>query len=201
VPRYTEAELREVVAGARSLSEDLRHFGQRPAGGNHRHHRRWLETWGIPTDHFSFEWDPPPRTRMPLSEILVEGSAYHRGPYEQLVAEVAATSWSAVGRKYGVSEHAIRKWVRAYEREAGVAAEEATRGSRVESVRSVRGDQLASTSVCPRSELAAAVVRHRRSAADGLVRDQTKPMKRRTAPDAPRHTSFGHGASVGAKTA
>ena len=31
-----------------------------------------------------------------------------RPPYEQLVAEVAATSWSAVGRKYGVSDNAVR---------------------------------------------------------------------------------------------
>jgi hypothetical protein len=46
-----------------------------------------------------------------------------RPPYEQLLAAVAATGWSAVGRKYGVSDNAIRKWVRAYEREhgAGVA--------------------------------------------------------------------------------
>jgi hypothetical protein len=40
-----------------------------------------------------------------------------RPPYEQLMAEIAATSWSAVGRTYGVSDNAIRKWVRAYERE------------------------------------------------------------------------------------
>lgn len=40
-----------------------------------------------------------------------------RPPYEQLVAEVAATSWSAVGRAYGVTGNAIRKWVREYERE------------------------------------------------------------------------------------
>src|SRR4051794_6539810 len=40
-----------------------------------------------------------------------------RPPYEQLVAEVEETSWSAVGRKYGVSDNAVRKWVRAYERE------------------------------------------------------------------------------------
>jgi hypothetical protein len=40
-----------------------------------------------------------------------------RPPYEELVAEVAATSWRAVGRKYGVSDIAIRKWVRDYERE------------------------------------------------------------------------------------
>jgi hypothetical protein len=40
-----------------------------------------------------------------------------RPPYEELVAEVAATNWSAVGRRYGVSDNAIRKWVRTYERE------------------------------------------------------------------------------------
>ena len=40
-----------------------------------------------------------------------------RPPYEQLLAEIAASNWSAVGRKYGVSDNAIRKWVRAYERE------------------------------------------------------------------------------------
>lgn len=41
-----------------------------------------------------------------------------RPPYEQLLAEIEATSWRAVGRKYGVSDNAIRKWVRAYERAA-----------------------------------------------------------------------------------
>lgn len=40
-----------------------------------------------------------------------------RPPYEQLMAEIEATSYSAVGRKYGVSDNAIRKWVRAYKRE------------------------------------------------------------------------------------
>jgi hypothetical protein len=40
-----------------------------------------------------------------------------RPPYEQLIAEIAETSWSAVGRKYGVSDNAVRKWVRAYETE------------------------------------------------------------------------------------
>ena len=40
-----------------------------------------------------------------------------RPPYHELSAEIAATSYSAVGRKYGVSDNAIRKWVRAYERE------------------------------------------------------------------------------------
>jgi hypothetical protein len=40
-----------------------------------------------------------------------------RPPYAQLMAEIEATSYSAVGRKYGVSDNAIRKWVRQYRRE------------------------------------------------------------------------------------
>jgi hypothetical protein len=40
-----------------------------------------------------------------------------RPPYEQLLAEIEATGRSAVGRRYGVSDNAVRKWVRAYEAE------------------------------------------------------------------------------------
>jgi hypothetical protein len=40
-----------------------------------------------------------------------------RPPYKQLLAEINATSYCAVGRKYGVSDNAVRKWVRFYERE------------------------------------------------------------------------------------
>ena len=40
-----------------------------------------------------------------------------RPPYAQLVREVHALGWSGVGRRYGVSDNAVRKWVRQYERE------------------------------------------------------------------------------------
>lgn len=40
-----------------------------------------------------------------------------RPPYEQLIREIEATNYSAVGRKYGVSDSAVRKWVRWYEAE------------------------------------------------------------------------------------
>jgi hypothetical protein len=48
--------------------------------------------------------DPKPETRK-----------VPRPPYEQLIAEVQATSYLAVGRKYGVSDSSIRKWIRWYE--------------------------------------------------------------------------------------
>jgi hypothetical protein len=40
-----------------------------------------------------------------------------RPPRDQLLREIAVSGFSAVGRKYGVSDNAIRKWVRRYERE------------------------------------------------------------------------------------
>ena len=46
-------------------------------------------------------------------------------PYEQLVAEIEASSVLAVGRRHGVCDNAIRKWLRAY------AAEERRHAERV----------------------------------------------------------------------
>ncbi len=40
-----------------------------------------------------------------------------RPPCERLLDEIKRLGWSAVGRKYGVSDNAIRKWVKAYENE------------------------------------------------------------------------------------
>jgi hypothetical protein len=41
-----------------------------------------------------------------------------RPSYDQLMADVRSMSLVAVGRKYGVSDNAIRKWIRWYERES-----------------------------------------------------------------------------------
>ncbi len=50
-----------------------------------------------------------------------------RPTYEQLLEEIEATSYLAVGRKYGVSDNAVRKWVRFYERQAEREREEGAR--------------------------------------------------------------------------
>jgi hypothetical protein len=41
-----------------------------------------------------------------------------RPPHDQLMREIEGTSYLAVGRTYGVSDNAVRKWIRWYEREA-----------------------------------------------------------------------------------
>ena len=38
-----------------------------------------------------------------------------RPSYEQLMSDVASISMVGVGRKYGVSDTAVRKWIRWYE--------------------------------------------------------------------------------------
>ena len=65
------------------MTEVLRHFGLRPAGGNHKLLRRWLAEWGISTEHFV--GTPPPRRRepIPLADVLVEGSTYQRSQLKQ----------------------------------------------------------------------------------------------------------------------
>lgn len=241
MPRYSEEEARAAVQASLSYSEALRRVGLRPAGGNHKLFRHWVDdVWRIPTDHF----DPNAarhrnfnaRKAIPLDEVMVEHSTYGRGhlkrrlfdeglkerrcevcgqdenwrggrlalildhingvpddhrlenlrvlcpncaatlethcgrknlgalapracarcgeafhprsgkqrycsrscgmrwdrrgrsipgarrverpPHDQLLAEIAALGYLGVGRKYGVSDNAIRKWVRTYEREA-----------------------------------------------------------------------------------
>jgi len=58
-----------------------------------------------------------PRTGKPLPATR----RVERPPYDQLRREIAESSFSAVGRRYGVSGNAIRKWVRSYEREEEAA--------------------------------------------------------------------------------
>jgi hypothetical protein len=54
-----------------------------------------------------------PRANCPRPEQRV----VVRPPYAQLLREIQALGYSGTGRRYGVSDNAIRKWVRQYEKE------------------------------------------------------------------------------------
>jgi len=85
-PTYTEEEARAAVAASRSFTEALRRLGKCPTGGAGQVLKKWTVIWGISTDHF----DPYAASRgrlvkscIPLDEILVEGSTYHRGKLKE----------------------------------------------------------------------------------------------------------------------
>jgi hypothetical protein len=60
-------------------------------------------------------WD---RSRLDRKGIANLGARQvERPPYDQLLDEIKRLGYCATGRKYGVSDNAIRKWVRFYENE------------------------------------------------------------------------------------
>jgi hypothetical protein len=48
----------------------------------------------------------------------IETRKVERPSHEQLLSDVSEMSMLAVGRKYGVSDNAVRKWLRWYEAQA-----------------------------------------------------------------------------------
>jgi hypothetical protein len=88
---FTEPELREVVAGSRCYAEVLRKLGRRPAGGNHGTIKKYVARWGISTEHFdqdAIRREALSRPPIPLADVLVEHSTYHRGHLKRrLLAE------------------------------------------------------------------------------------------------------------------
>jgi hypothetical protein len=89
---YAEEDVRAAVADSLSYAEVLRRLGLRAAGGNHRTIRKYVEeVWRIPVDHFDPQrarGSAAPARAVPLAEVLVEGSTYHRGHLKRrLLAE------------------------------------------------------------------------------------------------------------------
>lgn len=62
------------------------------------------------------------RWKRPANKPLPAARKVARPPQATLLREVRALGYRATGRKYGVSDNAVRKWLRAYELEATLAA-------------------------------------------------------------------------------
>lgn len=81
-PRFSEAEARAAIGASRSWSESLRRLAYCPTGGNPKTLKKWAARWGIPTDHFESQHAAMARTgwrqRIPIEDLLVEGSTYNR---------------------------------------------------------------------------------------------------------------------------
>jgi transposase-like protein len=92
-PRFTEEQLREAVAGSLSVAEALRRLGYCHTGGNPQTLKKYVGIWGISTDHFDPEagrrraLEINGRSAIPLEQVLVEGSSYHRGHLKERLFE------------------------------------------------------------------------------------------------------------------
>ena len=81
MPGFTEEDLRAAVTVSLSFAETLRNLDYCHTGGNPRTIKKYIAIWGIDTSHFDPDFartkalQTSPR---PLSEVLVEGSAYSR---------------------------------------------------------------------------------------------------------------------------
>jgi hypothetical protein len=53
---FTREQAAAAIADSRSYSEALRHLRLRAAGGNHRTLKKYVELWGLSTDHFDPNW-------------------------------------------------------------------------------------------------------------------------------------------------
>jgi hypothetical protein len=87
---YDEQDVRDAVAVSQSFAEALRRLGLRAAGGNFRTIKKWCVRWDISTAHFNpnvARRRSTRKRRMPLSEILVRESSYHRGHLKRRLFE------------------------------------------------------------------------------------------------------------------
>jgi transposase-like protein len=89
-PRYTEQDVRDAVAGSRSLSDALRALGLRAAGSNFRTLKRLIVRYDISIEHMDPNWvlrGDRPNRKIPLERILVEGSSYGRDKLKRRLYE------------------------------------------------------------------------------------------------------------------
>ncbi len=93
--RYSEAEARSAIAASTNWSQALRLLGLRAAGGNHAVLKRWAERWGISTEHFvscAHVGAQLHAHRIPLEDVLVEGSGYTRKSLKKRLFEAGLKS-------------------------------------------------------------------------------------------------------------
>jgi hypothetical protein len=92
-PRFTEEQLREAVDKSLSFTEALRRLGYCHTGANPETVKKYVRLWRISTKHF----DPEAarrrtlrlngRSAIPLEQVLMEGSSYHRGHLKERLFE------------------------------------------------------------------------------------------------------------------
>jgi hypothetical protein len=108
-PPFSEADLRAAVAQSTSWADTLRFLGYAVKGANYRTLQRWAKRWSITTDHFNPN-DGRRRASLSRMKPLEDTAVLRAARRRPAVAELPR-----LGRRYGVSDNAVRKWIYWYE--------------------------------------------------------------------------------------
>jgi hypothetical protein len=111
---YSIEEFRTAVENSYSIAQALTKLGLSPRGGNYRVFKRFEKLYNIDTSHFTGQGHLKGKCKTGLCSTCHSKSQrkVERPTKEQLFKEVQQSSYVAVGKKYGVSDNAIRKWLR-----------------------------------------------------------------------------------------
>jgi Zn finger protein HypA/HybF involved in hydrogenase expression len=123
--KVTDEDMINSILSSYTISEALRKCGLVEKGGNFKRVKKIIAKYKIELK----QKECCKKNRCPRCNTEIEDGSkmckecaelnqrkVERPPYEQLLKEIKETSYCAVGRKYGVSDNAIRKWVRNYEK-------------------------------------------------------------------------------------
>lgn len=134
VKKVTDEEIKIAITSSKNIRQTLIKVGLAPKGANYKRVNKIIEHSDV---NFNKKYKKEKQCENPncdnvhINERYCCKECYHehginqprisqrkveRPPYEQLVKEIEETNYSAVGRKYGVSDNAIRKWVKFYEK-------------------------------------------------------------------------------------
>jgi hypothetical protein len=89
-PPFAEGEAHRAIAESLCWSDALRRLGYRPVGHNIRTLQKWVRHWNISVDHFDPDEVRRRATRgrrIPLEDVLIDGSTYPRGRLKERLYE------------------------------------------------------------------------------------------------------------------
>lgn len=135
IQKVSDEELKNALIREKNIRQALLKVGMAGKGGNYKRANRIIKKYNISFSKKNTKKEKkcenPNCNNIHINDKYCSEDCYYdhgiqkprpdtrkveRPPYEQLLKEIEETNYSAVGRKYGVSDNAIRKWVRWYEK-------------------------------------------------------------------------------------
>jgi transposase-like protein len=134
VDNYVEENFTKIVNESKSYSDVARKLSLKPTQNNRKRIKKYITKYNLDISHFTFgaefyglKIDGDVTSMEDYSNLTMNGKikkVLKRPSYEELKEEVNSSSFLAAGRKYGVSDNTIRKWVKKYEKDLNIGKSE-----------------------------------------------------------------------------